>query len=1071
MRDPQHGRQHSPDHLNNSKVLEILKKGIQVNSHTEIVSLGNKSDLLVRKVVSDDPNALSADGWSALSKAFSLSCINGPKQLIEIAKTFVAKGRNQPLSSQSMHGIDTVMSEITGNHSDLTFRDLATLCSFIVSLGRHDFMNGHQAIQAVGKLLTSVGTAQLTKQSVLGMAMAYLNLPQGTPLVHAEAFRRRLRTALQTGDEASPASAALFYLETSELPEEQRAVFRQAWDRIACQFDNPAGVFQQVASSIQELKKINAHFRALSSTLNTPETVARAITGQFKNLQQVSSIFVPHQEHLRLSGSDSDVALAKLEQGVDPSQLRNLIEFSRQSQIPLKDVPYIMSMVPSDAQQLLWGAQAAPTPDFAQVPTQTIRPSPEAMDAIELISPLITAGETDTRVLRGFMELSRRAELAQHLLDTELTTRFARRCTKKEPSRVDVKDVNELRIASALRHELIEAGHSVEQSRQIAWVYAADNHYRVPEFDGLIRALSEPSPRESFTAAMRKIADNRGIKDSQFRRALAFAAKALPEDWGLIRALYHSWTWRGAFSVSSLREAIRSSLEVRPNELHMELFRSVESRQIHQVREYLLAFVQSSDSEEDSYKKQQALNTLNSIYHLDLGPYPVYQGSGSAIHPDYLQMMTEVREVYRACFDMHYGFGHSTFECMTPPGAADWMLIRFGFDLAVRVDRLHSTNKDEYPGPGCLLSGWKLDRIFAKNPSTPHDAYSSFKDAWPWAANEFEDLAQTRLLVARGVKALIAPQHDKYHLDGTHYSVMAWPDHFLNPNLDAVALVPTEVLMTALRGKHSPIDEPGQRPTITPKNSVHDDALSFPRIVAESSARGLNVLNLGWVSNLGGLCNSYLPLSTPHFEWERKLLGHSQDRAGHVHKSHITGSYVSKINESTERLLAPLRTAHKSVYRVATAYFNLYDLHRISLAMWHKGLTVVEGMGEMTEPQFTQESGQQLNPHELRMLHEAYLWHGLHERGVTDKDAFPILCIAPTLDNWSKVRSPLILDTFDLSLRAAGHEAVQLPDGTGGHGTFEAGVWATVVKPLYFTDYNLDLRFLHRRSITDDITT
>jgi hypothetical protein len=597
-------------------------------------------------------------------------------------------------------------------------------------------------------------------------------------------------------------------------------------------------------------------------------------------------------------------------------------------------------------------------------------------------------------------------------------------------------------------------------------VYAAHKHYRVQDFGKLTRSLFEPSPRESFTKAMREVASDPRITDDEFRRALSFAAKAFPEDWGSIRALYSSWAWGGVFTLYSLREAIGRSRKERPNDLHMELVRSVESRQAQQVREHLVTFLQSRDSE----ARNRAVSALNTIYHLDQGPYPVYEDATSSIHPGYRQMMTEVKGVYRGGFDMHYGFGHSTFECMTPPGAADWMLIRFGFDIAVRVDRLHSTSKELYPGPGCLLSGLKIDRIFAKNPYTPEDPYYFFKKAWSWAANEIEDLPSTRFLASRAVRALIGPDLPKYYLDGCHYSLVAWNDHFLNPNLDAVSLVPTVVLIAALKGKHSPSQTLGQRPIVTPQNSAHDEALSFPALASESAARGLNILNLGWASNLGGLCNAYPPFSSPHFEWERGLLGHSKDRAGHIHKSHISGRYVHKIDEATERLLLPLREAHASVQKTSAAYLNVHDLFRVSLAMWHKGLTVAEEMSEMAEPEFTQDSDSQLNPHELRMLHEAYRWHRLHEREVTDQDAFPVLCIAPTLDNWSRVRSPLILDTFDLTLRIAKQETIQLPKDTGGHGAFEATVWSHYVKPLYFTRPDRDLRFLDRRTVTYDDT-
>jgi hypothetical protein len=563
---------------------------------------------------------------------------------------------------------------------------------------------------------------------------------------------------------------------------------------------------------------------------------------------------------------------------------------------------------------------------------------------------------------------------------------------------------------------------------------------------------------------MRTLAKNPHTTEDVFRQAVTFAAKAFPDEWGKIRALYS--VSRGGFvTFFHLRKAIAQSDKTQPRELRNEVARHLESLQASEIRHSLITFLQS----QDAAARTQAGNKLNTIYRTDQGPYPVFTDA-TTIHPGYRNMMTQVKGIYRGCFDMHYGFGHSTFECKTPPGALDWMLIRFGFDIGVRVDRLHSHSSDLYPGPGCIISGMKLDRVFAKNPYTPEDPYYLFKKSWSWAAQEFEDLELTRFLFSRAVRGVVGPNLPQYHLDGVHYSLVVWNDHFLNPNLDAAALVPTKVLMAALRGKHSEIRALGQTPALGHGESVHDDALTLSELATACEAQGLNLLNLGWASNLGGLCNAYPPLSAPYFEWERKLVAHSKDRAGHVHKAHISGHDVWKMNEETERLLIPLRETHDHVHKVSSAYLNLNDLFRLSLAMWHKGLTVTEELGEMAEPEFTQDNDPQLSAQELRMLHEAYRWHQLHERGVTEKDAFPVLCIAPTLDNWSRVYTPFMLDTFDMSMRVANEEHIQLPRETGGHGAFEATVWSKLVKPLYYTRADRDLRFLDRRSVTYDDT-
>jgi hypothetical protein len=225
-------------------------------------------------------------------------------------------------------------------------------------------------------------------------------------------------------------------------------------------------------------------------------------------------------------------------------------------------------------------------------------------------------------------------------------------------------------------------------------------------------------------------------------------------------------------------------------------------------------------------------------------------------------------------------------------------------------------------------------------------------------------------------------------------------------------------------------------------------------------------LNLGWASNIGGLCNAYAPCSPPYFEWERELSTHDKDGAGHVHKSHIKGYYVSKADAETTRLLLPLRQAHDSVYRIASAYLGLSDLFRISLALWHKGLTLTEQMGDDRElAQDSDEEEQSLSANELKMLEEAYRWNDLHQRNVVDPNAFPVLCIARTFDSWNMTSSPVILDTYDLTLRLPDGSRVSLDRRTGRVPDFLVGLWASRVRPLYRNLVELDLRFLDRQSV------
>jgi hypothetical protein len=162
-------------------------------------------------------------------------------------------------------------------------------------------------------------------------------------------------------------------------------------------------------------------------------------------------------------------------------------------------------------------------------------------------------------------------------------------------------------------------------------------------------------------------------------------------------------------------------------------------------------------------------------------------------------------------------------------------------------------------------------------------------------------------------------------------------------------------------------------------------------------------------------------------------------------------------------LLIPLRSLHTEVHRVAAAYLNLHDLSRLSLALWHKGQTVTEEMGEDANVDFDQSP--ELGGNETRMLVEAFRWHRLHTQGVTDHHQFPILALANTLDSSSMVKTPFQLDTYDLTCQLPDGTKVTLNSATAGSGAFEIGLWSRHVRPLYFSRADVDLRFLDRRSV------
>ena len=104
------------------------------------------------------------------------------------------------------------------------------------------------------------------------------------------------------------------------------------------------------------------------------------------------------------------------------------------------------------------------------------------------------------------------------------------------------------------------------------------------------------------------------------------------------------------------------------------------------------------------------------------------------------------------------------------------------------------------------------------------------------------------------------------------------------------------------------------------------------------------------------------------------------------------------------------------------------------------------------------------NPNTLRMLYEAYKWHkGGHEKGIEDRDFYPILSLGPSTDLWDIQPSPFYLDTFDMTLRI-GDEIFRFPDESGVKDDYEAEeLWFSHIFPYLVKDNAI--RFYHRKDL------
>lgn len=469
--------------------------------------------------------------------------------------------------------------------------------------------------------------------------------------------------------------------------------------------------------------------------------------------------------------------------------------------------------------------------------------------------------------------------------------------------------------------------------------------------------------------------------------------------------------------------------------------------------QYFLAFIREADIAQANRIGQM----IGRLINIDGGPWK--EGS-----PEQRRAFGESLEISRRGFSLHTGFGAQTFEARRAPFQKLNLLARFGLECGIQVHQLDPTaaEKVTFPGPGVLLAGFRLDNIFAHDPSRPADPWHVYKEAWDWAAQEIEDLADSQILSMRGLFGVVGPNNTRYRLDGVSYSLVVYNDHFHNPSNAGFYLVPSHFLMEPVLATFARIDTRDSK-SRQPYFRLQD--LSITALQARAKAERLNILNLGWASNINSLGNAYPVGSAPYFRWENdpELKHHTRDLFGHIHKSHRLGRFQYEMTPELDAAMAEHRQAHNTVYQLATRLLNLHDLYRLGRALWHQDRT-----GTTTEePQFAKDE-LSLSVSSPRMLVEAYKWHGRHKLGTTStKNDFPVLCVAATLDYSSVPQSAVWLDTFDMRLYFDSG-SIELPRGSDGSGELELEIWNRFFRPQLSSGAGVDLRFMHRADLKDN---
>lgn len=428
----------------------------------------------------------------------------------------------------------------------------------------------------------------------------------------------------------------------------------------------------------------------------------------------------------------------------------------------------------------------------------------------------------------------------------------------------------------------------------------------------------------------------------------------------------------------------------------------------------------------------------------------------------------ETVEVMSFGHDTFFGFSSLTFEARRL-GSDSSMLQRFVSECFEEYSFIHS-ELDLFPGPGIIASGMNISSIYGQDRYavlSKQDPYERFKnEIVPWAKKEFDYLDRTNFYFARGFMAVSSPECPEHNIAGTHYSLIIFNDHFKNEESEVSYLVPTDKL-EAFR----------EMLAVNPENNCREgkmlsNVFSNPKdLLRFLCPDASKLINLGWGSNLGGsLCNAFAPCSEPYFGWERDLVGyHAKDTFGHVHKSHILGQYIPSMRDSSYvdmyEAWQPLREAHNEVYTTTMSLMNLFDLNRLALSFYHKGLTVSGEEGDtavLEDSDVDDDIVPELSFQSFRMLKEAYSWHSYFRSKNAEKKDYPVLRVVPLFSYTTRAEEELALDTFDLTLKID-NTTHQLPKNSDGNGSLEQHIWGEMIIPRFSVNTSEDFRFLDRR--------
>lgn len=1063
----------------------ILRQAL--DSNPSLAKAGSEKDEWISKTVlgRSPADSLSPEYVSAVAAVLALPQINTKKRIAEVSKLF-----SSTLDSIQIDGWKNITSAFFSASpviETLPFVDVINLTKLFLYIAEN---SRHQSITVCSvECLKNVDCLSISEWITIA------RLHGASPTIlneeHSQNFIRLLLLGVSTDTLLTPERLFEYSVISSSLPESFKTSLLSQKGKI-----NPEEwkVDEKALSESALLIRISEQIPLLTENggKNFDElhcSVCRELVSSFGMASQLQSFF---QRISKLHPHDAAIsALEKYARGISIPTIDRLLKSANESELSLSEFPSNLESIPAELLPWVTHKSIDKKSKWIRTPENSLKRTPEevriliaALSEYSSKSPFYS--DLPIRLFDALYEsndtgpqVSWNADLIAHICleHAQRHSSNTRDATSEQVEYEEFSNGEKRKFSPEFQNILTRYVHAQSVASRLTQAgcsdpEAAKRAWRLSEYPDLEENLGSLALSSNFTTdsirAVKEIAADNTRPYAELERFLSALSSIEPEIWETTYKISTAVPAESSLGIS--RKEFRSLfgiIEDPTGEKLKESFdREATKKFVTLTRKQLLTYL-FGPNEKEKTKARDWLGSANG-YGNDSGPWPLYlAGKGKHLHPEYVKMKRDVFSVYKGAFDIHYGFSRSTFECKKTPETSQWMLTRFGLDTATHVSTLHVNNASDYPGKGIIISGLRPERIFVTNKETPNDPFSIYKNAWPWLKNEFEDLSRCHLLFSRGVKIITGPKEKKYIIDGVHYSLVAWNDHFNNQELYGAALVPTSIISSILTGKTTSASHSGLDHGFTKHQLLSAESLTPQFLKERCKAKGLNFLNLTWASNINGMCNAYPPNSAPHFEWEKEANQSHSDADGHIHKSVITGTFEYIISREADILLRPMRDAHTHIVTTACAYFNIYDLYRLGKAIWHKGQSVQDELKETlihddsTQTHDTPEVGE----NEFRMLLEAFKWNKLHGQGPTGIENFPVLAIAPTLDDWSMVKSPILLDTHSMNLTLPDGRNIQLNPKTNGGSAFDIGVWVREVRPLYLNRSDLDLKFLDRRDV------